>query len=119
MIPAGSAVAAVKSSDPAPQPIAIEVVVYETTDCLYCFLFRRDVAPGYRRSRRGQSVPLRYLNLDEATPSRGLKAPISQVPTAVVMREGHEIGRIEGYTGPHSFYQAIARLFATLTQPRD
>ena len=91
-----------------PHPNGDEIIVFEVKDCTYCRLFRRDVLPGYRLSRRGQVVPIRFLDA-RLTMSKvaGLKEPLSQVPTVVVFRRGQEIGRIAGYTGPTAFYSFL------------
>lgn len=91
-----------------PHPNGDEIIVFEVKDCTYCRLFRRDVLPGYRLSRRGKVVPIRFL--DARLPMSkvaGLKEPLSQVPTVVIFRRGQEIGRIAGYTGPTAFYSFL------------
>lgn len=95
-----------------PHPSGDEIVVFEVKNCIYCALFRRDVLPGYRLSRRGRSVPIRFLDARRpAAQAAGLKAPLQQVPTIVVFRRGQEVGRITGYTGPSAFYQLLNRIF--------
>jgi len=90
----------------------LEIVVFETQDCLVCRLFRRDVAPRYRASPRHDEAPLRFVDLSRDTVnSAQLKAPLTVVPTAVVMQGQREIARIEGYTGPEPFFQIMAHLF--------
>lgn len=89
-------------------PNGDEIIVFEVEDCTYCRLFRRDVLPGYRLSRRGKVVPIRFLDARLPTSKvAGLKKPLSQVPTVVVFRRGQEVGRIAGYTGPTAFYSFI------------
>ncbi|MEM9356311.1 MAG: thioredoxin family protein [Pseudomonadota bacterium] len=95
-----------------PHPNGDEIVVFEIKNCIYCQLFRRDVLPGYRLSKRGRVVPMRFL--DASRPNArvlGLKQPLKQVPTVVVFRRGQEVGRITGYTGPSAFYQLLNRIF--------
>ncbi len=93
-------------------PNGDEIVVFEVKNCIYCQLFRRDVVPGYRLSRRGRSVPMRFLDARHpGSQAAKLKRPLKQVPTVVVFRRGREVGRISGYTGPSSFYQLLNRIF--------
>lgn len=90
----------------------LEIVVFETQGCLVCRLFRRDVAPRYRASPRHDEAPLRFVDLGrDGARAAQLKAPLTIVPTAVIMQGQTEIARIEGYTGPEPFFQIIAHLF--------
>ena len=92
-------------------PTGDEIVVFETENCIYCELFRRDVLPRYLRSPRARSVTIRFADAHRATTSgRLLKAPITVVPTFILMRRGREVGRITGYTGPTPFFQMVGRL---------
>jgi len=97
-------------------PPAYELIVFEAKGCIYCKLFRRDVAPTYVDSARAREAPLVFANAGEAEQRvPGLKRPLTIVPTAVLARDGREIARIEGYTGPEPFFQIMSRLFAGLT----
>ena len=95
-----------------PNPDGDEIIVFEVKNCIYCQLFRRDVLPGYRLSRRARAVPMRFLDARQpAAQTARLNAPLNQVPTIVVFRRGKEVGRITGYTGPSAFYQLLNRIF--------
>jgi len=89
-----------------------ELVVFETTDCVYCRLFRRDVLPGYQEPGHPE-VPIRFVDVNEAGPFEPvLSGPLTIVPTAVLLVDGREAGRITGYTGPGSFQQLIGHMLA-------
>ncbi len=86
----------------------VELVVVEVPGCIYCGIFRRDVLPSYQASPRAKTVPLRFLDLnDEAADRLDLSAPVTVVPTVLVLENGREIGRITGYTGPENFFHSI------------
>lgn len=92
--------------------VSAELLVFETENCPYCFIFRRDVAPGYMRSSRAKDVPLRYINVRETDVSKlKLNAPLTMVPTVVFMKNGREVDRISGYMGPEPFFHMVSRLF--------
>lgn len=94
---------------------AIEIVVFETDDCLYCRLFRRHIVPAYEASPRARDVPLRFVDVD--APAAGevsLDAPVDSLPTTVVLHNNHEIGRIPGYVAPETFFHAVSHLMARL-----
>ena len=42
----------------------LEILVVEIDNCIYCGLFRRDVAPTYKVSSRAKTVPMRFININ-------------------------------------------------------
>lgn len=92
---------------------ALQIVVFETTDCIYCSLFRRHVLPAYSASPRSRSVPLRFVDLNAPDlDALRLDGPVDLLPTAVLMRNNREVGRIPGYVAPESFFHAVNHLMA-------
>ena len=50
---------------------------------------------------QSREVPLRYVDLNAVDADLlGLAGPVTMVPTIVLMRDGQEVSRIAGYTGP-------------------
>jgi thioredoxin-related protein len=91
-----------------------QLLVLEVEDCVYCYLFRRDVAPGYMASPRAKTVPIRFVDLNHASlDGFVLDRPVDAVPTVLVVKKGKEVGRVSGYVGPEPFYHAINRLLVT------
>jgi len=91
--------------------VSAELLVFETKNCPYCFVFRRDVAPNYLSSPRAKDVPLRYIDVRKTDLSSvGLKEPLTMVPTVVLMKNGREVDRITGYMGPEPFFHMVSRL---------
>lgn len=97
------------------QPTAVtqELIVLEAPNCIYCAIFRRDVLPNYQKSKRAAELPIRFLDLnDPAADQLKLSSSVTIVPTVVLMRDGSEAGRIDGYWGPEAFFQSISRMMA-------
>jgi thioredoxin-related protein len=94
-----------------PHTANVELVVIEAEGCRYCEVFRRDVWPAYVASPRAHEAPMRFLDInDEAAEHLRLAAPVTMVPTVVVIRDGAEVGRIAGYVGPESFFVTVKSL---------
>lgn len=88
-----------------------ELLVVEIDNCIYCGLFRRDVAPTYTASLRARSVPMRFIDINAPDiDALSLTAPIDSVPTVLVVENGREVGRIAGYVGPEIFFHSLNRL---------
>jgi thioredoxin-related protein len=87
----------------------VELLVFEHAECTYCRVFRRDVLPRYKSSGTGTSVPLRFIDIERSDlGALGLKSRIHVLPTAVLMKDGHEVDRIVGYWGPDNFFKLLA-----------
>jgi thioredoxin-related protein len=85
-----------------------ELVVFEADGCTYCQNFRSDVLPLYRDSTLGREVPIRFVNVSRSDETgMALSFAITIAPTVVLMREGREIDRIIGYTGPFNFLKLV------------
>lgn len=98
-----------------PRTPVLELLVFEHPDCTYCQVFRRDVLPKYRHAVPGDAVPLRFVDIAQTDTRRlALQSRIDQVPTAVLMKEGSEIGRIAGYWGPTNFFRLLSHMLARL-----
>jgi CRISPR/Cas system CSM-associated protein Csm3 (group 7 of RAMP superfamily) len=109
MVPGASPAvqAATEITDERPGPI-VELVVIEARQCPMCRLFRDEIAPVYRATARAERAPLRFVDVAHTDPETlNLVAPIEIIPTVVVMRDGVEIDRLVGYTGPEIFMRAI------------
>jgi thiol-disulfide isomerase/thioredoxin len=93
----------------------LQVLVFETDGCIYCRIFRRDVLPQYQQSKRAEVAPIHFIDARKADVSKlGLEAPLTMVPTVVVMRDGREAGRISGYMGPEPFFHMMSQIVRTL-----
>ncbi|HWV82586.1 MAG TPA: thioredoxin family protein [Hyphomicrobiaceae bacterium] len=89
-------------------PTSLEVVVIEARGCPMCQLFRDEIAPIYRATARATRAPLRFVDVAHADlDTMGLMSPVEIIPTVVLMRDGAEVDRLVGYTGPDIFMRAI------------
>lgn len=93
------------TSEPTP---AAELVVIEARGCPMCQLLRDEIAPLYRATARAQRAPLRFVDVAHTDiDNMGLASPVQIIPTVVLMRDGAEIDRLVGYTGPEIFMRAV------------
>jgi hypothetical protein len=97
------------------RPPTSELLVFEHPECAYCRIFRKEVLPYYRQSIPGKAPPLRFIDLTSAASGEfTLKGRIEAVPTAVLMKDGQEVGRIVGYWGREAFFRLLARMLARM-----
>ena len=104
--------AALDASAPTPNA-GLEFLVLEVKSCHVCELVRTHILPPYERSVTAREAPMRFVDLNAVDEAQlGLTAPVTTVPTIVLMREGQEVARLTGYTGPQIFFQAVPEMLA-------
>lgn len=100
-----AAMAALTSSAP-----AAELMMYRRQGCPWCLAWDRDIGPIYGKTDIGQRVPLRLVELDRERPQVVLKGRVIYTPTFVLVEQGRELGRIEGYPGEAHFWGRLEQL---------
>jgi hypothetical protein len=85
---------------------AAELVMVEQRGCIYCKMWHDEVGPEeYSRTSEGAFAPLRHIDLHEPRPEDIVfAAPLRITPTFVLVEDGRELGRMEGYPGEDFFW---------------
>jgi len=90
---------------------AAELVMYRRAGCPYCLAWDREIGTAYPKTDIGKRLPLRQVHLDRGKDnSVELKSPVRYTPTFVVVEEGREKARIEGYPGEFFFWGVLEKL---------
>lgn len=90
---------------------AAELVMYRRAGCPYCEAFDREIGPAYPKTELGKKLPLRQVHIDQGRDrSVELKTPVRFTPTFVLVEDGKEKGRIEGYPGDLFFWSRLENL---------
>lgn len=89
------------------QAAAQEVTLYmvEQPGCIYCARWNAEVGDAYEKTAEGRAAPLKRIQLRDPLPegvSFDRKAVFT--PTFVLVQDGQELERIEGYPGEDFFY---------------
>jgi hypothetical protein len=90
-----------------------ELLMFRRGGCPYCQTWDRVIGPAYTRSDIGQRAPLRTVDLDRGGEAGvTLARSVLFTPTFVLVQDGRELGRIEGYPGEDFFWGLLERLLA-------
>jgi glutaredoxin len=91
--------------------LSAELVMYRRPGCPYCAAFDREIAPAYPKTEIGKQLPLREVDIHRA-PDKSvlLKSPIRYTPTFILVEDGQERARIEGYPGEFFFWPRLENL---------
>ncbi|EEB84904.1 SoxS [Roseobacter sp. GAI101] len=87
------------------------LVMIEEKGCVWCARWNEQIAPIYPKTDAGKNAPLRRVDIADERPSdltfaRGLHF----TPTFVLMKDGEEISRIEGYPGEDFFWGVLEKM---------
>lgn len=88
------------------------LLMAEEDGCYWCGRWNEDISSIYPKTAEGQAAPLRRYNLHHEAPENvRLSGSVHYTPTFLLIQNGVEIGRIEGYPGEDFFWGLLGRLF--------
>ena len=97
---------------------AAELLVVSDRSCGPCILFEREVGTTYARTEEARRAPLRLLPHGKPAPAPyGFIGQAKVAPTFVLVDEGREIGRFEGYSDDELFWMRLTVLLRELDAP--
>ncbi|WP_095588962.1 thioredoxin family protein [Actibacterium ureilyticum] len=92
----------------------LTLLMVEQRGCAYCRMWDNEIAPIYPKTAEGKVAPLRRMDLNAAQPADvTLNSRPAFTPTFVLLRDGVEIDRLEGYPGEDFFWGLLARMLET------
>lgn len=89
---------------------AAELVMVEQDGCHWCARWNEEIAPIYLTSDEGERAPLRRVDLHDLPENVSFTSRPVFTPTFVLVQDGQELGRLEGYPGEHFFWPMIGEL---------
>ncbi|MBE0412714.1 hypothetical protein [Yoonia sp.] len=91
----------------------VRLLMAEEPGCIWCARWNAQIAPIYPKSGEGVAAPLLRVNIKQPIPDEiALRRKIMFTPTFVLLVDGVESGRIEGYPGEDFFWGLLGRLLA-------
>lgn len=91
----------------------VALVMVEEAGCVWCARWNREVAPVYPKTDEGRAAPLRRMDIHAPRPADlAFARPLAFTPTFVLMVDGAEVSRIEGYPGEDFFWGLLGRMLA-------
>ena len=94
---------------------AAELLVVEDPACGPCILFDRQVGPVYPKTDEARRAPLRRIPYGEPAPEPYAFIGQPEVaPTFVLVDQGRELGRFQGFVSDELFWMNLARLMHQL-----
>ena len=90
---------------------AEELIMVEEAGCYWCGEWNKDIAAIYPKTPEGKFAPLRRIDVHNRLPDdlKFLRAAV-YTPTFILVRDGQELARIEGYPGEDFFWGLLGRM---------
>ncbi len=87
------------------------LVMVEEKGCIWCARWNTEIAPIYPKTPEGQAAPLRRIDIKSPLPDDLIFArSLYFTPTFVLVVDGKEASRIEGYPGEDFFWGLLERM---------
>ena len=89
--------------------------MFEEQRCHWCAQWNEDVGVVYHKTDEGRRAPLRRVDIHGTFPDGiTLASRPRYTPTFVLIDEGQEVGRIEGYPGEDFFWGLLGKMLRKL-----
>jgi hypothetical protein len=89
----------------------LSLLMVEEEGCMWCAQWNKEISQIYHKTPEGQIAPLRRMSIRHDVPADiSLKRSLHYTPTFVLIENGNEIGRIEGYPGEDFFWGLLGVL---------
>lgn len=96
----------------APLRADIALMMAEEPGCVWCARWNAEIGPIYPKTGEGRAAPLRRVDISQPLPADiTLDRRVNFTPTFILLDDGTELGRLEGYPGDEFFWVLIGRLF--------
>lgn len=95
--------------------LAADLVMVEQHGCYWCEKWDEDIAPIYPKTTEGQFAPLRRVDIRDKPDDIMYARRVNFTPTFVLIEDGKELARIEGYPGEDFFWPLLDQMLRTNT----
>lgn len=95
------------------------LLMAEEKGCYWCAKWNEEIAHIYPKTAEGRLAPLERYDLHSDSPDVEFAERVHFTPTFILVDEGKELGRIEGYPGEDFFWGLLAMMFERAGIPLD
>lgn len=95
------------------------LLMAEEDGCYWCGRWNAEIAHIYPKTAEGRAAPLRRYDLHSETPDVAFAKRVHFTPTFILVQNGAEVGRIEGYPGEDFFWGLLTMMFERAEIPLE
>ncbi|MBY6048549.1 hypothetical protein [Vannielia litorea] len=86
------------------------LVMVEEAGCAWCARWNKEIGPIYGKTPEGQAAPLQRVDIGAPPGDIDFARGLHFTPTFVLVRDGAELARIEGYPGEDFFWGLLGQM---------
>ena len=91
----------------------VQLLMAEEPGCMWCARWNAEIGTIYPKTGEGEVAPLRRVDMTKPIPDDiQLVRRVSFSPTFVLLVDGAEVNRIEGYPGEDFFWGLLGQMLA-------
>jgi len=89
----------------------MQLLMAEEDGCYWCRKWQQDIGHIYPKTLEGKTAPLVRFDIHDAPEDVEFDKPLHFTPTFILIDDGRELGRIEGYPGEDFFWALLSFIF--------
>ena len=97
------------------QVTAAELLMVREDNCPWCTVWDEEIGPIYPKTPEGKFAPLVHVDLGESIDGIRLLKSVIYTPTFILVKNGSEIARVEGYLGEDFFWTLLEEMLSENT----
>lgn len=103
-----------------PHAMAADLIMVEEEGCYWCDAWDEDISHIYPKTLEGKEAPLKRVDIDSDLDDEiVLKRAVHFTPTFLLVEDGREVSRIEGYPGEDFFWGLLAQMLEELLSDHE
>ncbi|MEO0752828.1 MAG: hypothetical protein AAFY25_13630, partial [Pseudomonadota bacterium] len=95
------------------------LLMAEENGCYWCDRWNEEIAHIYPKTAEGRTAPLERYDLRSETPDVIFETRVRYTPTFILVNDGREVARLEGYPGEDFFWGLLTQMFERAEIPLD
>ena len=95
------------------------LLMAEEEGCYWCAKWDEEIAHIYPKTTEGQTAPLQRYDVHNETPEVDFERRVHYTPTFILVNDGKEVARLEGYPGEDFFWGLLSEMFKRAGIPLD
>ena len=103
---------------PFPSLAETRLIMVEEVGCVWCARWNEQIAPIYPKTPEGRTAPLQRIDIHATrTDDLNFVRSLHFTPTFILMVDGLEVSRLEGYPGEDFFWGLLAEMISNSKVP--
>ena len=99
--------------------VAAELLMVREDNCPWCIVWDEEIGPIYPKTPEGKFAPLMHVDLGESIDDTRILKSVIYTPTFILVENGVEIARLEGYPGEDFFWTLLEQMLSKKTDYKE